>query len=188
MMLQEVQAGPASALAAVVAADVQLMALRAEEGELNRRLGVSEDASSAVPAQNGHSAANGVSAAASEEEAEAEAEAQIESAAATGMEQLTVKENGSCAPDGLPQNGSLVGNSHAPFCTVPWLQEIIDWLLQMGGYIARADSGHIPDQHCVPMCLADLGMYPHLAIRHLSFSTAVLPAFLSLRPEWLVFK
>lgn len=118
-MLQEVQAGPASALAAVVAADVQLMALRAEEAELNRRLGVSEDASSAAPAQDGHSAANGVSAAASEEEAEAEAEAQIDGAAATGIEQLSVKENGSSAPNGLPQNGSLVGDPGASFCTVP---------------------------------------------------------------------
>ncbi|KAK9818657.1 hypothetical protein WJX74_010026 [Apatococcus lobatus] len=103
---QEVQAGPASALAAVVAADVQLMALRAEEAELNRRLGVSEDASSAAPAQNGHFAANGVSAAASEQDAEAEADAEIEAAVMSGIEQLTIKQNGSSAASGATPNGS----------------------------------------------------------------------------------
>lgn len=96
-----------------MAADVQLMALRAEEAELNRRLGVSEDASSsAAPAQNGLPAAETDGpAAAGDDAAEAEADAEIEAAAASGVEQLSIKENGSSAPNGVPQNGSSVGGS-----------------------------------------------------------------------------
>ena len=108
LLLQEVQAGPASALEAVVAADVQLMALRAEEAELNRRLGVTEDANSAGPAENGHIAAD-------VEASEQEAAAAAEAVATSGMvQQLSVRENGSSAPNGHTSGGAAV--SHAvPF-------------------------------------------------------------------------
>ena len=99
---QEVQAGPASALEAVVAADMQLMALRAEEAELNRRLGVSEGASESAAAQNGHAAPDGASAGPDSEPDPAVA------STASGLEQLRVTENGSYAANGVPQNGSSV--------------------------------------------------------------------------------
>ncbi len=95
-----------------MAADVQLMALRAEEAELNRRLGVTEDANGAGPAENGHIAAD---AEASDQEAAAAAEA----VATSGMvQQLSVRENGSSAPNGHTSSGAAVSHA-APFNGVP---------------------------------------------------------------------